>query len=156
MPELILVLYVVAKPATTFAGQAIREALDHVGLRPGMMAIYHRMPAAEADADNAGKPIFSVADMLEPGHLQPDALDDHSTPGLSVFMRLPGGAVDGPAAFEDMYQSCRQIAELLQIDCGLLCHRQRFFCWLRRGSPPVGSCVSDNNPDFVSDFDGCR
>ena len=114
LPELILVLYVVAKPATTFAGQAIREALDHVGLRPGMMAIYHRMPAAEADADNAGKPIFSVADMLEPGHLQPDALDDHSTPGLSVFMRLPGGAVDGPAAFEDMYQSCRQIAELLQ------------------------------------------
>jgi len=111
---LILVLYVVAKPATTFTGQAIREALDSVGLRPGLMAIYHRMTTDDGEDGYAGEPIFSVADMLEPGHLQPDTLDDHSTPGLSVFMRLPGGAADGQAAFEDMYQSCRQIAELLQ------------------------------------------
>ena len=109
LPELILVLYVVAKPATTFAGPVIREALEHVGLQPGLMAVYHRMPVDE----ESGKPVFSVADMLEPGHLQPDTLDDHSTPGLSIFMRLPG-AVDGQAAFEDMYQSCCQIAQLLQ------------------------------------------
>jgi cell division protein ZipA len=103
--ELIVVLYVVARSSTTFAGPEIREALEAAGLKYGDMQIYHRLAAD-------GRSVFGVADMLEPGRLEPDRLATHTTAGLCFFMRLPG-PVDGVQAFEDLLRVASGVAERL-------------------------------------------
>ena len=108
LPELLLSLHVTAPSGVRFSGADIQEALQQAGLRHGVMDIYHRVPHGGTDRDA----IFSVADMLEPGALGAERLQDHYTPGLTLFLRLPG-PVDGAAALDDMLRAARVLAQRL-------------------------------------------
>jgi len=59
--------------------------------------------------------VFSVASLLKPGHLDPALADDFSTPGLTLFMVLPGP--QKPAeAIRDMLTTAERLARALNAE----------------------------------------
>ncbi|HKK14932.1 MAG TPA: cell division protein ZipA [Gammaproteobacteria bacterium] len=104
----LVALFVVARQGRRFTGPEVAQALAEAGLQFGAMDIFHRFPGA----DTSREPVFSVANLVNPGTFDPDAMDQFTTPGLSLFMRLPG-PVDGPRAFDDLIASARRIADNL-------------------------------------------
>ncbi|MBA1148933.1 cell division protein ZipA [Ectothiorhodospiraceae bacterium WFHF3C12] len=106
--EKIVVLNVAAPEGEVFAGPAVFEALESVGLQMGEHDIFHRV----LDTRDGRVALFSVANILEPGHFAVDDRDAFETPGLAFFLRLPG-PFDGLAAFEQMHASAKAVAEAL-------------------------------------------
>ena len=78
------------------------------------MGIFHRMGA---DA----KPMFSVANMVEPGSFDPETIHELITPGITFFMQLPvfESAYD---ALTEMLQCAYHVSEILDAD---LCDKRR-------------------------------
>lgn len=108
--EKIVTLYVMAPPGGRFAGRDVWRSVEAAGLRHGQMQIFHRLSDPEhADAEA----IFSLANIVEPGTFDPEQIDDFSTPGLTLFMQLPG-PVNGITAVDSMVAAARQIAIELQ------------------------------------------
>jgi cell division protein ZipA len=106
---LICAIAVTAKPGHRFSGDRICEALEAFGLHYGTMGIFHRYgPGEELNRE----PVFSAANMLEPGSFDLGAIDSLYTPGLMLFMRLPG-EMDGTEAFDLMLTTGKQLAERL-------------------------------------------
>ncbi len=95
-------------------GDELHQALESCGLEFGAHDIYHRF-------SSQGDTVFSVASMVKPGFLIPAEKDELRTPGVSIFLQLPG-AVAGAAAFDDMLVTAQTLAE--RVD-GTLLDRQR-------------------------------
>ncbi|ADE14599.1 cell division protein ZipA [Nitrosococcus halophilus Nc 4] len=104
-PELIIVLTVVARGKSMFRGTEIVQVLEGKGLRHGEMDIYHAYSPG-------GRAVFSVANIMEPGSFDLEQIDHLSTPGLALFLRLPGPA-GGFAAFDAMLETAELLAEKL-------------------------------------------
>ncbi len=88
-------------------GADIQRVMAEIGLEPGAMRIFHRL-----DARHPGHPLFSVANMVEPGHFPLEAMDDFTTPGLLFFAQLPG-VRDGLEIYSEMLFAANQAAESL-------------------------------------------
>jgi len=116
--ELIVVVTVLAHPGRYFAGTAIHAELAESGLRPGAMQIYHR-PASPGGGDRDA--LFSVANVVNPGTLDPRDAPELRSPGLALILRLPGPA-DPHAAFEAMIEAGHRLAAVLD---GVLCDATR-------------------------------
>ena len=96
--------YIAEREGTYILGPQLHEALRHQGLHFGERRIYHRL--------HDGQAVFSVASLLKPGELDPEQAEGFSTPGLSVFMVLPGA--QAPAtAFDDMLSTAQALAREL-------------------------------------------
>lgn len=108
----IIALYVRPPDKHEFAGPALVKAMNAVGLRYGDMRIFHHYGAGELSTQ---KPLFSVANMIEPGYFDLDHLDGLSTPGLAMFLQLPG-PLDGAVAFELFLNTAQRLAETLSAD----------------------------------------
>ena len=104
----IVVLHVVGREQAQFAGDDIHRALQASQLLYGMRDIYHRV----AEVNGRPESVFSIANMLKPGNLDPEQAADLQTPGLVMFMVLPG-PVDGNKAFHDMLQTAQDVANEL-------------------------------------------
>ncbi|HKJ76893.1 MAG TPA: cell division protein ZipA [Gammaproteobacteria bacterium] len=104
--ELILAVYVLAPSSHDFAGPDVRAALEAERLQFGSMGIYHR------HSDEGPGAVFSVANAMEPGTLEPDELDTLQTRGLACFMRLPG-PIEGAEALEQMLDGAKGMARRL-------------------------------------------
>jgi cell division protein ZipA len=112
--ELIVALYVCAVRGGYFSGADIFTALEKLGMRYGEMRIFHHDGLADQATPQArGKPVFSVANLTEPGTFNPEYGDDFKTPGLVFFMRLPG-PLDGRVALEFMLNHAYRLADLLK------------------------------------------
>ncbi|MGJ8671247.1 MAG: cell division protein ZipA C-terminal FtsZ-binding domain-containing protein [Oceanococcus sp.] len=96
------------------AGEDLHEALESCGLQFGAHDVYHRFSPK-------GDRVFSITSMVKPGFLIPEDKDDLHTPGVSLFLQLPG-AVDGESAFEDLFTTAQTLAD--RMDASLL-DRQR-------------------------------
>ncbi len=107
--EKIVVLHVHAGEGLCFTAPAVQEALEASGLRFGQHGIFHR----HVDTSRGQQPMFSVASMVKPGTLDPDEPDTLETPGLALFMQLPG-PFDGLSAFEQMLEVARRLADQLE------------------------------------------
>lgn len=105
--DLILALFVMAPEGMVFPGDALGELLRDAGLRFGDMDIYHWFQQMEAGPPEA---VFSVASMVEPGTLERAGDPGFHTPGLALFLRLPGPAPGGEA-FEAMLATGRRLAD---------------------------------------------
>ena len=106
MPEELLIIHIVADPAIgTFGGDHLAEAFRACELRYGTMQIYHR----EA---RSGPPMFSVVNMINPGTFDPENFSELETPGVSLFMQLPGPE-QPMVAFRTMSDCARRLAEQL-------------------------------------------
>ena len=109
--EEVLMLHVVSRDPAGFSGEDILQVLLAYNLRFGEMNFFHR------HEESAGRgPIqFSVANMLNPGVFDIDAMSNFSTTGLIFFVSLPGPA-NMMAAFELMLKTAQGVAEHLSGD----------------------------------------
>lgn len=107
MPGLVVGLYIAEHEGTNILGPKIHAALRDRGLQFGAKKIYHRMDGELA--------VFSVASLVKPGTLDPAETESFATPGLSVFLQLPGPR-QPVAAFQDMLDTARGLARALKAE----------------------------------------
>jgi cell division protein ZipA len=110
LEEKIVVLNVAATDGRLFGAQELVIALELAGLRFGEHDIYHRT----LDTKNGPVSLFSAANILKPGTFELDRLDEQESPGIALFLQLPG-PFDGLAAFEQMLEAGRRIADRLEV-----------------------------------------
>ncbi len=107
LPTKLIQLNVVPREGQ-FLGQEVLYAISEVGLQFGDMDIYH-FPNYE---DPQKGPLFSMANLVEPGTFSPDQMEDFVTPGLLLFTLLPGPK-DGLSIFSEMLHTAERLATLL-------------------------------------------
>ena len=64
-------------------GADLIRAMQKFNLSHGDMNIFHRL------TEGSRQPLFSVANMVEPGTFEPEKLATMKTPGITLFLRLP-------------------------------------------------------------------
>ena len=110
--EKIVALLIAEREGTHIFGEQLHAALQAQGLEFGERQIYHRL---DKSAGGSGRIVFSVASLLKPGYLNPGEAAGFTTPGLTVFMVLPG-PVHPVAAFQDMLTTTQALARALNAD----------------------------------------
>ncbi|WP_077338757.1 cell division protein ZipA [Pseudocolwellia agarivorans] len=103
-PE-VLVVSVVMPQGEVISGAALLPTLLTLGLRYGDMDIFHR----HQDSAGNGKVTFSLANIMNPGTFDLDALENFTTCGVTLFMTLPN-AGDAFEVFEHMLGAAKQIS----------------------------------------------
>lgn len=106
--ERIVTVFVAARSGDLLQGSELIVAAEKAGMVFGDMGIFHRPVAGRPEAG----PIFSMANMVEPGRFDMRQIDELETPGVSFFMTLPGPlpALD---AWDAMLPTAQRLAELL-------------------------------------------
>lgn len=107
-PEEVLIINIMSRAGEVFNGGELLDALLRCGLRYGDMDIFHRY----ANVKGEGALLFSMANMVKPGTFDLDAMEEFTTPGVSLFMTLPLNA-DSMQSFELMVDTAKYIAETL-------------------------------------------
>ena len=115
-PDMIVSVYLRARVNRKISGVQLLEATTRAGLRFGDMNIFHRIPEGDS------RPVFSLANLVSPGHFDPDGWNLFETPGVSLFLSLPG-PLDGLDAWDAMFATGQRLSELLHAD--LLDDKQR-------------------------------
>ncbi len=108
----VLALFLRPNRSPALLGPALLKALNAVGMRFGDMDIYHHFGAGDLRTE---QPLFSLANMFEPGHFEPAAMGDFRTAGLAMFIQFPA-PLDGPVAFELFLNTAQRLAEALDAD----------------------------------------
>lgn len=104
----VIVINVMAKPKDDISGNDLLRALLSVGLRFGDMNIFHR----HEQLTGKGAVLFSAVNVVEPGTFDLNRMEDFKTPGICMFLRLPGPK-RSLHAFEQLVESARKIANML-------------------------------------------
>jgi cell division protein ZipA len=119
---LLVNLTVMAPKDMSFDPDYLKQVLDDSGLVHGDMNIYHyyRKPKLEFEPDR-GQRLFSIANIVEPGYFDLRDLETYRTPGIALFLQLPG-PIDGVLAFEKMHQVAAMLSKQLS---GTLCDDKR-------------------------------
>lgn len=105
--EQIITVYMRCRAEGGISGRRLCDAADKVGLTFGDMNVFHRRLEGQA------QPIFSVANLAQPGTFDAEAWDQFSTPGLTLFAALPGPQ-SGLATWDAMLAMAERLAELLE------------------------------------------
>ncbi|MCB1744186.1 MAG: cell division protein ZipA C-terminal FtsZ-binding domain-containing protein, partial [Gammaproteobacteria bacterium] len=114
-----VVLNVLAPVGGRFEGPALVEALQLVGLRYGDMQVFHfRAPGQPGTSAS----LFSVLNVIKPGTLVPERMQNSNTPGVAFVMTLPPPYETPARAFETMYGVARALSDELG---GRLCDETR-------------------------------
>ncbi|MEE9428235.1 MAG: cell division protein ZipA C-terminal FtsZ-binding domain-containing protein [Paracoccaceae bacterium] len=100
--EQLIVLSVMASVDDPFKGQSLLRAFENTALQHSDVKIYQRN-------NEKGEPVYGVASAVKPGTFDLNRMDQFSTPGLSLFLQLPG-PVDGVTAFDDMVTTAERLA----------------------------------------------
>jgi cell division protein ZipA len=116
-PDKVVTLFVLAPGGVPFPGSFIMDAMSEAKLQYGDMQIFHYQ---EADKDGH-RTLFSAANIVEPGTFDADAMESFSTPGLVLFLTLPG-PFDAVRAFDAMVEAARSLASSLK---GTVCDATR-------------------------------
>ncbi|RYZ77955.1 MAG: cell division protein ZipA, partial [Proteobacteria bacterium] len=107
-PEEVLIINIMAHKGEAFKGNELLDIVLKCGLRYGSMDIFHRY----SDTKGEGALLFSMANMVKPGTFDLDAMDEFTTPGVSLFMTLPIDA-DSMQSFDLMAETAQAIAQTL-------------------------------------------
>lgn len=106
--DVTVVLYLAESEGTEILGPQLHAALNECGLKFGDNRVYHRLQSVDGQMQS----VFSVANLVNPGYLDPEEAEGFSTPGLCLFMRLPGPQ-DGFSAFGDLLNTADVLATRL-------------------------------------------
>lgn len=82
----VIVFHLIARRPERFDGQAMLRLLLESGLRYGDMHIFHR----HSEVQGREQLEFSVANAVEPGTFDIDAMEEQGFAGITFFMKLPG------------------------------------------------------------------
>jgi len=107
-PEEVLIINIMAQKGDMFNGSDLLDIVLKCGLRYGSMDIFHRYEDTKGD----GALLFSMANMVKPGTFDLDAMDEFTTPGVTLFMTLPINA-DSMKSFDLMAETAQAIAQTL-------------------------------------------
>lgn len=102
--EKIVTLLIAQPQGAAIDAVLLHQVLADERLQFGEHRIYHRI--------DQNRPVFSVASLIKPGTLDPAEQAALATPGLTVFMVLPG-PMRPRAALQDMIAITRTLAERL-------------------------------------------
>jgi len=86
-------------------GGELKKALGAEGLEFGRYSIFHRVM-------QGGRPVYSVASLVEPGSFDETAMGSAQFPGISMFAVYPG-PMPAPQAFDEMLATARRLADRL-------------------------------------------
>lgn len=108
----VIVVHLVSGADVRIPGRALLQQLLEQGLRFGDMNIFHRHRQTASGNDEL---LFSVANALEPGTFDIDAMEDQTFRAITFFMKLPGPArpLD---TLDRMLGSARALAEALEAE----------------------------------------
>jgi cell division protein ZipA len=134
--ETVLVFNILAPEGSTLSGKSINSVALANDMVFGEMNIYHRM-----GEDN--KPVFSLVNMVKPGSFDPSTIHELNTPGITLFLQLPGppNAAD---AFNDMLHAAQRMSDLME---ARLCDSKR---------QPLTESVVEEYRKTAASFDGKR
>jgi len=107
----LIVLYLVEKHDGLLMGTDIIESLEQAGMRYGDMKIFHYI--VNQDSKDS-VPVFSIANLIEPGWFDLISISKMKTPGLTLFLNLPG-PISGLKAFDDMIKVVSKLESLLPV-----------------------------------------
>ncbi len=96
------------KGVSVFSGDDILCVVAELDMDYGEMDIYHYY----GDHNGISDKLFSLANMVQPGSFPIAAMDEFTTPGLTLFAVLPG-PLDGLTLFSEMLSVAEQLATLL-------------------------------------------
>ena len=105
----ILALFVTSPLNTLFNGLSISKAADQVGMVYGHMNIFHHFGPGKL---HSGQPLFSMANMFEPGSFDLGRMADLKTKGIVIFMYSPASIEPG-VVFELFLNTTQRIAKML-------------------------------------------
>lgn len=106
VPSEILVINVLARNGTRMNGADLMNVFVRNGLEFRDMNIFHRLEPGTKKVQ------FSVASAVEPGTFDLSSMERLETPGVSLFMQLPG-PTDPLVTFEDMLKVARDLGTSL-------------------------------------------
>lgn len=107
--ENILVIYITADLPASFKGPEILKAVASADMEYGDMRIFHYFGP---DRKHARQPLFSLANITEPGYFVLEDMPTFTTRGLALFLRLPA-EMGGDLAFEFMLECAQNLAQSL-------------------------------------------
>ncbi|MBL8259248.1 MAG: hypothetical protein JNM60_05525 [Candidatus Competibacteraceae bacterium] len=116
--KMTVALTILAPRHRMFKGSEIQAAAEEAGFLLSEAGLFERHPEA---ATSMHTPVFSLAHLRKPGSFQPENLADLITPGLLVFMTLPG-PLEGVKALDLLVLSVDQVARKLN---GVICDEHR-------------------------------
>ena len=105
----LIISHTILSKGEYFTGRQLFDALESAGLFYGEMDIYH-YPGDDSAETFA---LFSVANVVEPGTFNPHEAEALTTPGISMFMRLPTRI-----ASYDAYEKFIHVAQNIAADLG--------------------------------------
>ena len=108
-PDMIVTLFLQARDNHYITGVQLLDISLKSGLVFGEQGIFHRLNEEDLD------PVFSMANLTNPGTFDKAAWNTLETKGVTMFMTLPGpkNALD---AWDSMLATSRRLAELLHAD----------------------------------------
>ena len=108
-PDMIVTLFLQARDNHYITGVQLLDISLKSGLVFGEQGIFHRLNEEDLD------PVFSMANLTNPGTFDKAAWNTLETKGATMFMTLPGpkNALD---AWDSMLATSRRLAELLHAD----------------------------------------
>jgi len=122
-PHKIVAIRVTAAHPARFDGAQLREVLMAARFTHGRYDIFHRL-------GSDGRPVMSLASLLEPGTFDPATMADAAYPGVAVFTVMPG-PLPAVRAFDELLDTARWLAHRLggqlQDDRGAPLSVQRVF-----------------------------
>mgnify|MGYP001828012221 FL=1 len=133
LSETVLVLNILAREGSSLSGSSINSVARANDMVFGEMNIYHRM-------DDNNRSLFSMVNMVKPGSFDPATIDELKTPGITLFMQLPGPS-NAADAFNDMLHTAQGMSEMLE---ARLCDRSR---------QPLTETVIDESRNIAASFD---
>ena len=91
----------------SLSGRTILESLDAAGFRPGALQLYYWQSESDPDV------VVGVANLVEPGVLDPRSLPDMETPGLVTFMSIPTELSLALETFDALVDASRRLARTI-------------------------------------------
>ena len=110
--DMMVAFTILAPEGTSFSGLDIKTVLENAGFHYGDMNIYHRLTV-----DRYNTPLFSVANLVEPGEFDLQQLATMTTPGILMFAKLPG-PINGLTLFDELLETAQSLTDKLN---GVLC-----------------------------------
>ena len=107
--EDLLVLYVMSPRQTMFNGLSISKAADEVGMIYGHMNVFHHFGPGKL---HSGQPLFSMANMYEPGSFDLGKMAELKTKGIAMFMYSPA-SIDANVVFELFLNTTQRLSQYL-------------------------------------------